>query len=358
MNDPHAHRATLSGHPPPAPSRHPLPLWPTLPRGAGRFAPTPTGDLHLGNARTALIAHLAAAAAGLRTVLRVEDLDPAVIPEGCLEGQYQDLEWLGLHYDESPALGGPAGPYRQSQRYEQYAAVLAALDDRALLYGCYCSRREVRDAARAPHASDEGPVYAETCKPAKLRPLGDLTAIPLRAGRPPALRLDVRGALAMLGTPMLEYTDRLAGRLCFDMAATMGDFVVRRADGIAAYQLACAWDDIAMACTEVVRGADLIPSTARQLLILRLLGLPEPMYAHVGLVVDPHGQRLAKRDRAISLRALRSAGVEAAAVVRLLAGMSGLPASGDLGGMVGAFEWDRIGGGDVRLPPAPLGRLG
>lgn len=341
---------------------HPLPRPPTLPRGAGRFAPTPTGDLHLGNARTALIAHLAAAAAGLRTVLRVEDLDPAVIPEGCLEGQYADLEWLGLHYDESPALGGPAGPYRQSQRYEQYNAVLAALDDRALLYGCYCSRRQVRDtvrdAARAPHASDEGPVYAEACKPAKLRPLGDLTAIPSRAGRPPALRLDVRGALAMLGTPTLEYTDRLAGPLCFDMAATMGDFIVRRADGIAAYQLACAWDDIAMACTQVVRGADLIPSTARQLLIMRLLGLAEPMYAHVGLVVDEHGQRLAKRDRSISLRALRGAGVEAAAVVRLLAAMSGLPASGDVAGLVGAFEWDRIGGGDVRLPAGAFGVIG
>lgn len=332
-----------------------LPPRPLLPRGAGRFAPTPTGDLHLGNARTALLDHLAARAAGLRTVLRVEDLDPALIPDGCLEAQYQDLAWLGLHYDEHPLTGGPAAPYRQSERHDQYAAVLRALDALALLYPCYCSRREVRDAARAPHASDEGPVYAGTCKPAAPRSLGDLDALPPRHDRAPALRLDVTAALARLGADHLTYDDRLAGPQHFDLIATMGDFVVRRVDGIAAYQLACAWDDAAMGCTQIVRGADLIPSTARQLLILRVLDLPEPTYAHLGLVVDHRGQRLAKRDRAISLRALRAAGVPADAVIRLLARVSGLPDTADPTALLRAFDLTRLDPGEVRLPEDPLG---
>lgn len=331
-----------------------LPPRPTLPRGANRFAPTPTGDLHLGNARTALLAHLDARAHGLRTVLRVEDLDPATIPDGCLEGQYADLDWLGLDYDEHPRIGGPAGPYRQSERYADYRAVLDALDDLGLLYPCWCSRREVREAARAPHASDEGPVYAGTCKPKAPAPLGDLDALPRRRRRAPALRLDVTAALRRLGVGRLEWADALAGPQSVDMTATMGDFVVRRVDGIAAYQLACAWDDVAMGCTRVLRGADLIPSTARQLLILRTLGLPEPAYAHAGLVVDHTGHRLAKRDKSIALGALRAAGVPAERVVRLLATLSGLPDTADLDALTAAYAACALAPGDVALPEAPL----
>lgn len=355
------------GHPPPMPStpnppnppsHPPLPLpdlpLPDLPRGAGRFAPTPTGHLHLGNARTALLDHLATRAAGLRCVLRVEDLDPVAMPDGVLEGQYADLEWLGLRYDESPRVGGPVGPYRQSERYAAYAAVLRALDALGLLYPCWCSRKEVREAARAPHASDEGPVYAGTCKPKRPRPLGDLDALPERRGRVPALRLDVAGALARLGIATLTYDDLLAGPQRFDMVAAMGDFVVRRVDGIAAYQIACSWDDVAMACTQVVRGADLIPSTARQLLVLRTLGLPEPRYAHVGLVVDPAGRRLAKRDADISLGGLRAEGVSAGQVVRLLARISGLPDTDDIDALVDAFDLATLEPSDVRLPPDAL----
>lgn len=326
---------------------------PKFDRGAGRFAPTPTGRLHLGNARTALLDWLASRAAGLRAVLRVEDLDPQSMPDGILEGQYRDLDWLGLTYDEGPNTGGPAGPYRQSERYDQYAAVLRALDELALLYPCWCSRREVREAARAPHASDEGPVYAGTCKPARPKPLGDLDALPKKRGRDPALRIDVAGALARLGVDALTYRDRLAGPQRFDMIAAMGDFVVRRVDGIAAYQIACGWDDVAMGCTQVVRGADLIPSAARQLLILRVLGLPEPTYAHVGLVVDHAGRRLAKRDGDIALTELREGGVAPSAVVRLLARISGLPDTGDLGALVGAFDLDALDPGEVKLPPPP-----
>ncbi|MCA9539398.1 MAG: tRNA glutamyl-Q(34) synthetase GluQRS [Myxococcales bacterium] len=328
-----------------------MPARPALDRGAGRFAPTPTGNLHLGNARTALIAWLAARKAGLRNVLRVEDLDPASMPEGCLEGQLADLDWLGLVYDEEPRCGGPAGPYRQSERSDQYAAVLRALDALGLLYPCWCSRREVQQATRAPHASDEGPVYAGTCKPKRPASLGDLDALPTRRGRVPALRFDVTAALDRLGATRLEFTDRLAGPQRFDLRGAMGDFVVRRVDGIAAYQIACSWDDVAMACTQVVRGADLLPSTARQLALLRTLGLPEPEYAHVGLVLDAAGNRLAKRDKAIALTDLRAAEVPAAAVVARLAQLSGLPATGALPALLDAFDLDRVPPGEVRLPP-------
>lgn len=323
-------------------------------KGAGRFAPTPTGRLHLGNMRTALLDWLATQSAGLRAVLRVEDLNPKAIPAGILEGQYANLAWLGLTYDEGPLTGGPAGPYRQSERYGQYAAVLAALDGLGLLYPCWCSRREVREAARAPHASDEGPVYAGTCKPAHVEPLGDLDALPSKRGRRPALRFDVAGALARLGASTLAYDDRLLGRQTFDMIERMGDFVVRRVDGIAAYQIACSWDDVAMGCTQVVRGADLVPSTARQLLVLRSLGLPEPTYAHVGLVMDHEGRRLAKRDDAIAVGELRAAGVSAARVLRLLARTSGLPDTADLDQLTAAFDLTRLDPGPVHLPPPPL----
>ena len=207
---------------------------PSYPKGAGRFAPTPTGDLHLGNARTAVLAALAARKEGLRHILRVEDLDPRAIPEGCLEGQYADLDWLGIEYEESPRRGGPAGAYRQSERYAQFDAVLSALDALGLLYPCWCSRKEVRMAARAPHASDEGPVYGQTCKPAQCVPIGDFDALPRRRDRAPALRIDVAGALARLGTDRLTYEDAVAGTQTVDLLASMGNFVVRRVDGIAA----------------------------------------------------------------------------------------------------------------------------
>lgn len=327
-----------------------LPPIPPLATGAGRFAPTPTGRLHVGNARTALLAWLAARRAGLRNVLRVEDLDPAAMPAGCLEGQYADLEWLGLRYDESPLRGGPAGPYRQSERFDQYAGVLGALDALGLLYPCWCSRREVRDAARAPHASDEGPVYAETCKPARCAPLDDLDDLAERHGRRPALRFDVRGALARLGADDVRFADAVAGPQVFDVIETMGDFVIRRVDGVAAYQLACAWDDVAMGCTQVLRGADLLPSTARQVLILRSLGLPEPQYAHVGLVVDATGERLAKRNDAIALATWREAGEPPSGVVRTLARISGLPDTGDLDLLTEAFDLDALSAVPVIWP--------
>ncbi len=314
-------------------------------RGAGRFAPTPTGPLHLGNARTALVAWLSARAGGLRNILRVEDLDPRAIPAGCLEGQYADLDWLGLTYDEDPRSGGPAGPYRQSARYHLYDEALERLDQRGLLYPCWCSRKEVRQASIAPHDSDEGPVYPGTCRPTNIKPLGDLNDLPIRRERRPALRLDVSSALTQLGWTQVEFNDLVAGTQRFNLAESMGDFVVRRVDGIAAYQIACSVDDDEMGCTEVVRGADLLASTARQCLILSLLAKPWPNYAHVGLVVDAEGARLAKRDGAIGLTELRNEGVSASQVIRTLARLSGLPDTADLDLLTEAFELRKLPAG-------------
>ena len=317
--------------------------------GAGRFAPTPTGRLHLGNARTALLAWLAARSAGLRNILRIEDLDPKAIPAGCLEGQYADLDWLGLVYDESPQVGGHVGPYRQSERFHLYDGALAQLDALGVLYPCWCSRKEIQMAAVAPHASDEGPIYPGTCRPKTPQPLGALTDLPMRRDRKPALRLHVHAAMARLGVAQLTFEDRVAGHQSWDLMTAMGDFVVRRVDGVAAYQVACSWDDVAMGCSQVLRGADLLHSTARQCLIIDLLRLPRPTYSHVGLVVGADGARLAKRDGAIALSELRSRGVTASAVLSCLARLSGLPDTADLDHLTNAFKMSRLSTGDVPL---------
>lgn len=325
--------------------------------GAGRFAPTPTGPLHLGNMRTALLSWLWARREGLRNILRVEDLDPRAIPPGCLEGQYADLEWLGLTYDESPLAGGPVGPYRQSQRGALYGEALDELNARGLLYPCWCSRKEVQRASRAPHASDEGPVYPGTCRASTPRgqPLPDLDELPIRRDRKPALRLDVDLALHALGVEGdLSVDDLIAGEAAYDVRRRMGDFVVRRVDGVAAYQLACALDDHLMGCTQVLRGADLLPSTARQIIILGALGHPRPRYAHPGLVQDAAGQRLAKRDEAIGITALRAAGVAPEEIVSTLAEISGLPPTADLDHLTEAFSLARLPPGPVRLSTAHM----
>lgn len=317
--------------------------------GAGRFAPTPTGRLHLGNARTALLAWLTARAAGLRTILRVEDLDPRAIPAGCLEEQYADLDWLGLRHDEDPRWGGPVGPYRQSERFDRYAAALQVLSDMGVLYPCWCSRREVHDAARAPHASDEGPVYAGMCRPATPAPF-DISAVPKRKSRVAALRIDVRRAMERLGWVDARFDDAIAGPQRFDLAARMGDFVVRRKDGVGAYQVACALDDVDMGCTLVLRGSDLLPSTARQILLLALLERPRPTYAHVGLVMTAAGARLAKRDKAIALAEMRAQGTAPGDVIRLLARLSDLPDTADLAALTAAINLSTLSPADVRLP--------
>jgi glutamyl-tRNA synthetase len=300
----------------------------------GRFAPTPTGPMHLGNARTALLAWLDARAAGGRVAMRVEDLDGPRVRPGLEARILGELRWLGLDWDEGPDVGGPNAPYRQSERLARYAAALERLRAAGVVYPCFCSRAEIAAATQAPHGpSDEGPRYPGTC-----RDLGDAERAARAArGRAPAWRFRVApGPVA--------FEDALHGRQQFDVQATTGDFVVARADGIPAYQLAVVVDDAAMEVTDVVRGDDLLPSTARQLLLYRALGASPPRFAHVPLVVGQDGARLAKRHGALSVGELRDAGADPRAVVGLLARSAGFVAADRCspGELVDRFVLERI----------------
>jgi glutamyl-tRNA synthetase len=299
-------------------SAHPAPTFrgsdlTSPPSIRGRFAPSPTGPLHLGNARTALLSFLAARAAGGAWLLRVEDLDGPRVRAG-LEGRILDeLRWLGLRWEEGPDVDGAFGPYRQSERLPRYAAALEALRAAGRIYPCFCSRAEIATASQAPHApSDEGPRYPGTC-----RGLAPEDAARRSVARRPAWRLRVPEGL-------VAFEDGVHGARAHDVAAETGEFVVARADGIPAYQLAVVVDDAAMEVTDVVRGDDLLPSTARQLLLYGALGLLPPRFAHVPLVVGEDGARLAKRHGALSLGELRERGADPRAVVGLLAALSGL----------------------------------
>ncbi len=285
----------------------------TAARSRGRFAPSPTGPLHLGNARTALLAWLAARAGGSTFVMRLEDLDGPRVRPGMEQRVLDELAWLGIDWDEGPDVGGPVGPYRQSQRRPRYDAALATLRAVGLVYPCFCSRAEIAAASHAPHGDgDDGPRYPGAC-----RELGAAEIAARRARRAPAWRFRVPP-----GTVAFE--DEVHGRCEIDVGAQTGDFVVARNDGVAAYQLAVVVDDAAMDVAQVVRGDDLLSSTARQVLLYRALALAVPRFAHVPLVVGADGSRLAKRHGAPSLGELRARGADPRAVVGLLAALSGL----------------------------------
>jgi glutamyl-tRNA synthetase len=311
-----------------------------------RFAPSPTGDLHLGNARTALLAWLQLRQAGGAFVLRVEDLDFGRTRAGIMERQLADLRWLGLDWDEGPDVGGPFGPYLQSARQERYARALDRLAERGVLYPCYCSRREIAAAASAPHEADEeGPVYPGTC-----RALGAEERASREAARGiPALRFRAPPG-------EVRFDDLCQGPRTFHPADEIGDFVVRRRDGVAAYQLAVTVDDAAMGITHVLRGADLLTSTARQLLLYDALGLQPPVWTHVPLLLGPDGARLAKRHGAVTLCELRERGVAARSVVGWLASTCGLAEAGEAlepAELVDRFSLSRIPRDPQRLPPLP-----
>lgn len=281
----------------------------------GRYAPSPTGYLHVGNLRTALLAWLFARSAGGAFVLRLEDLDQPRVRAGAARRLLEDLRWLGLDWEEGPDTGGPLGPYVQSQRQALYAWALGRLRARGLLYPCYCTRAELARIASAPQgAADAGTRYPGTCRRLSTRQRRELEA----AGRRPSLRFRApRHPIA--------FADQVAGHVRESVAEAVGDFVVRRSDGVAAYQLAVVVDDALMGITQVVRGADLLTSTARQLALFDALGYPRPtQFAHVPLVVDSAGERLAKRDAAAGIAALRAAGVDAPTVVGRLAASCGL----------------------------------
>lgn len=315
----------------------------------GRYAPSPTGPLHLGNARTALLAWLHARAAGGAFVLRVEDLDGPRVRPGMEARILEELRWLGLDWDEGPDVEGPYGPYRQSDLAGRYVAALDRLREAGLAYPCFCSRAEIAAASQAPHGpADDGPRYPGTC-----RGLAAAEVARRAAARRPAWRLRVPEG-------PVRFEDGVHGPVAFDVGATVGDFVILRADGIAAYQLAVAVDDAAMGITDVVRGDDLLASTARQLLVYRALGLAAPRFAHVPLVVGEDGARLAKRHGALSLGELRARGADPRAVAGLLAAASGLAADGarlSPGELVPAFTLARLPRAPAVLAPGGVERL-
>lgn len=262
-----------------------------------RFAPSPTGSLHLGNARTALFSFLAARAGGGRFILRIEDTDAERSAEHLLEGQLADLRWLGLQWDEGPDVGGPHAPYRQSERAGHYAAAIETLDRQGRVYPCFCSPEELQLSRRAQLSAGRPPRYAGTC--------ANLTAEDrarrIAAGQQPALRFRVPAG------QQIEFDDRIHGPQRF-ATDDLGDFVIRRADGSAAFFLSNAVDDAAMGVSLVLRGDDHLANTPRQILLLRALATREPCYGHLPLVLAPSGAPLSKREGAASLRDLREQG--------------------------------------------------
>lgn len=287
----------------------------------GRYAPSPTGRLHLGNVRTALLAWLSCRLRGGTFVMRIEDLDAArVLPDGEAV-LLEDLRWLGLDWDEGPDLGGAFGPYRQSERKTLYDEAIARLLASGRAFPCACSRAEVARSASAPHgADDEGPRYPGTCR---RLPADEVAARARAAGRQVTIRFAGDGE-------RIAFVDGVHGPVEPMGAAGLDDFVLRKADGVAAYQLAVVVDDAAMAIDEVVRGDDLLSSTPRQIALYRALGRPVPTFAHVPLLLDAAtGERLAKRTRPPSLGSLREAGWAPARVVGRLAASAGLLVEGE-----------------------------
>ena len=286
----------------------------------GRFAPSPTGQLHLGNARTALLAWLDARSAGGAFLMRIEDLDRARVQPGAEAQQLAELAWLGIDWDEGPDHGGPFAPYRQSERTARYDAAIERLLASKRAFLCACSRADVARAASAPHDDTAAePRYPGTCRDADP---ADVVARAAAQGRAPAVRFAGGGQ-------RIDFLDEVHGAVASE-AGGVDDFVLRRADGTAAYQLAVVVDDAAMEVTRVVRGDDLLRSTPRQIALYRALELTPPAFAHVPLVVTSGGERLAKRTRPAALASLRERGVAPEAVIGALAASAGLGAPGRL----------------------------
>ncbi len=272
----------------------------------GRLAPSPTGFLHLGHARTFWTAQERAVSAGGTLVLRNEDLDPQRSRQEFVAAMMEDLRWFGLRWQEGPDCGGPFGPYTQSERRDFHAQSLERLKSKGLLYRCHCSRQDVLRALQAPHAGEVEPIYPGTC-----RPTSSGASLKVEGSKLVNWRFRVPD------DEVIEFEDGCFGKQRFVAGRDFGDFVVWRHDGVASYQLAVVADDAAMQITEVVRGADLLVSTARQLLLYRSLDLQPPLFYHCPLVTNQAGLRLAKREAALSLRALRGQGFTPEAVRQL-----------------------------------------
>jgi glutamyl-tRNA synthetase len=281
----------------------------------GRYAPSPSGDLHLGNLRTALLAWLFARVDNGRFVLRVEDLDRPRMRPFASTRIVDDLHWLGLNWDEGPDCGGPFSPYTQSERIALYEQALQRLQMDGLIYPCYCSRAEVTMAASAPQqGSETSSRYPGTCRTLTQSQIRQFEA----EGRKPSLRFRVADERTV------HFVDLLCGPYSQHIQQDVGDFIVRRSDGIFAYQFAVVIDDGFMQINQVVRGIDLLSSTPRQILLFEALHFPIPIFAHVPLVLDADGHRLAKRRQSAGLGPLRSIGLTPGQVIAQLASSCGL----------------------------------
>ncbi|QDS92149.1 Glutamate--tRNA ligase 1 [Roseimaritima multifibrata] len=284
----------------------------------GRLAPSPTGAQHLGNARTYLLAWLAARSAGGRVILRIEDIDSPRVKPWATEQAMDDLRWLGLDWDEGPDIGGPHGPYIQTTKANRYQVVLQELVAAGKAYPCVCSRQDIATAASAPHPNTdtatqhdhEGPVYPGTCAAWQI---GD--PLPPQGSYCWRYRATDR---------IREFVDLVHGRQQLNVAKELGDFPLTRKTGEAAYQLAVVIDDIEMTINQVVRGDDLIASTFRQLDLFEALHAPPPQFAHVPLVLGPDGRRLAKRHGDTRLSQYREAGIDPRQIIGWAAASSGL----------------------------------
>lgn len=297
----------------------------------GRFAPTPSGRLHLGNVLCAMLAYLSARHEGGRFLLRIEDLDGPRCPRHLARQAIDDLAWLGFTWDEEPLY--------QSERAAFYERALRHLEAQGLIYPCFCTRAQLM-ASFAPNLGDTQLVYGGTC--GKLTPEEVARASRLRS---PALRLRVP-------PEDVTFTDGLCGPQRENLARDCGDFILRRSDGLFGYQLAVVVDDALSGVNQVVRGRDILSATPRQIYLQRLLGYPEPQYTHIPLLTDSQGRRLAKRDRDLDLTALAKR-FSPEELIGLLAFASGLleePRPIALDGLVPLFDWAKVKREDIRLP--------
>ncbi len=297
----------------------------------GRFAPTPSGRMHLGNLFSALLAWLSVRSADGELLLRMEDLDTQRCTEEYADVLRDDLRWLGLDWDrEMP-------PQRSRSAY--YDEILGRLGKAGQVFPCWCTRGDLKNAPNAPHASDGHPIYPGTC-----RDLTESERAERAAARPPLWRLRVP-------EETVSFTDGHYGPCSENLAAECGDFILRRADGVFAYQLAVVADDLAAGVTQVVRGRDLISSTPRQLYLYRLLGAPSPRYWHVPLLTAPDGRRLSKRDEDLDLGALRRryAPEQLLGVLARAAGLLSDPEPCSARELIPLFSWERVGTEDKAL---------
>ena len=287
----------------------------------GRFAPSPTGRMHLGNVFSALLSWLSAKSQGGTWLLRIEDIDPQRSKQEYAELIMDDLHWLGLDWDE--------GPYYQSERGDIYEHYLKQLTDNGLTYPCYCTRADIL-ATQAPHESDGRVVYKGTCRN---------LALGVKTG-PAAIRMKVPSE----GKGILSFTDGHYGMQTIDLTTHCGDFIVRRKDGAWAYQLAVVVDDALMCINEVVRGCDLLLSSPQQIYLAQQLGFAPPHFTHLPLLCNKQGQRLSKRDQSLDMAALRTSNTPEE-IIGMLAHAAGLQQSNEpitAQELIGEFSWDKI----------------